>query len=65
MYTAPAIESLVQATLGAGASARERHVLRESLLNLVRLVRAEQCTEVQASVDKAMQAMPPASILLA
>ncbi|HEY8606042.1 MAG TPA: hypothetical protein VIM12_02870 [Noviherbaspirillum sp.] len=65
MYTAPAIEDLIHATLGSNASARERHVLRESLLNLVRLARAEQCAEMQASLDKAVHAAPAESALLA
>jgi len=64
MYTAPAIEDLILATLGDNATSRERHVLRQSLLNLVRLARAEQCAEMQVSVDKAMQALPAESVLL-
>lgn len=65
MYTAPAIEDLILATLGDKANARERHMLRQSLLNLVRLARAEQCAEMQASVDRAVHAMPSESVLLA
>ena len=65
MYTAPAIEDLIHATLGSNASSRERHVLRESLLNLVRLARSEQCAEMQGSLDKAMHGMSAESILVA
>jgi hypothetical protein len=65
MYTAPAIEDLIHATLGENAGARERHVLRQSLLNLVRLARAEQCAEMQASIDKTVRAMPAEQVLLA
>lgn len=55
MYTAPAIEDLIRATLNDSASPRERHLLRQSLLNLVRLARAELRGEMQASVDMARQ----------
>lgn len=55
MYTAPAIEDLIRAILGESATQRERHVLRESLLNLVRLAQVEQRAEIQASVGKTLQ----------
>lgn len=55
MYTATAIEDLILATLGDAANARDRHILRQSLLNLVRLAQAEQRAEMQASVGKAVQ----------
>lgn len=57
MYTANAIEDLIQATLGDTATARERHLLRQSLLNLVRMARAEQRAEMQESVGKALHAV--------
>lgn len=63
MYTAPAIEDMIQATLGDNASMRERHMLRQSLLNLVRLARAEQCLEMQANVDKVVSMLPSESAL--
>jgi hypothetical protein len=55
MYTAPAIEALIRATLNDSATERERHFLHQSLLNLVRLAHAELRAEMQASVDKALQ----------
>lgn len=65
MYTANAIEDLILATLGDEATARERHMLRQSLLNLVRLARAEQSAEMQVSIDKAVHLRPVKSMLLA
>jgi len=46
------IETLVAAMLGTDASAREKHFCLENLRNLVRLAKAEQMTEIQASVRK-------------
>lgn len=46
------IESLICATLGEQAGARERHLFRESLLSLVRLAKAEQVVEIKASVKR-------------
>jgi len=61
MYTAPAIEDLIRATLGDSATPRERHLLRQSLLNLVRLAHAELRADMQASVGKAL---PPVQAVL-
>ena len=47
-----AIEELVAATCGEGATAREKHVYRESLRALVRLAKSERMLEVKASVDR-------------
>lgn len=55
MYTAAAIEDLILATLSDSANSRERHMLRESLLNLVRIAQAEQRAEMLESVGKALQ----------
>ncbi|HEY8609411.1 MAG TPA: hypothetical protein VIM12_20035 [Noviherbaspirillum sp.] len=46
------IEELVAAMLGDHATARERHMLRESLRGLVRLAKIEQVMEIKASVQK-------------
>ncbi|HYD63100.1 MAG TPA: hypothetical protein VEC35_22290 [Noviherbaspirillum sp.] len=46
------IENLITATLGECASARQRHVFRESLRGLVRLAKAEQIVEIKASVRR-------------
>lgn len=46
------IEQLLAATLGDGASAREQHIYRENLRNLVRLAKAEQVMEIKANVKK-------------
>jgi hypothetical protein len=46
------IESLISATLGEQAGARERHLYRESLRSLVRLAKAEQVVEIKASVKR-------------
>lgn len=59
MYTAPAIEDLIQSTLGDSAHPRERHLLRQSLLNLVRLAQAEQRAELHANLGKALQPAQP------
>lgn len=64
MHTEAAIENLVNATLGAAASEREKHIFRESLRNLVRIANAEYKAEMQASVDKAIQVMPNEATLL-
>lgn len=55
MYTVSAIEDLIRATLSESATTAERHFLRQSLLNLVRLAQAEQRAEMQASVGKVLQ----------
>lgn len=60
MYTAPAIESLINATLNESATARERHLLRQSLINLVRMAQAELRAEMQANVEKVFQPVPTA-----
>ena len=57
MYTASAIEDIIRATFDDSAKSRQRHLLRQSLLNLVRLAQAEQRVDVQASVGKATQAV--------
>jgi hypothetical protein len=62
--TAVAIENLVNATLGADATAREEYVLRQSLLNLVRLAKAEYKVEVQQSVGKVLQVIPSGATLV-
>jgi hypothetical protein len=46
------IEDLIAATLSAEASARERHLLRENLRNLVRLAKVEQIVEIKDNVKK-------------
>lgn len=46
------IENLIVATLGEQASARQRHLYRESLRSLVRLAKAEQVVEMKASVKR-------------
>jgi len=46
------IENLVEATMGQKGSAREMHVLRESLRALVRFAKAEQLIEIRTSVRK-------------
>jgi len=43
---------LVEATLGKNASAHEQYFLRESLLSLVRLAKAEQLKEIRMNVQK-------------
>jgi len=62
--TAVAIENLINATLGADATAREEYVLRQSLLNLMRLAKAEYKVEVQQSMDKVMQVLPSDATLV-
>lgn len=46
------IEDLIAATLGPDASAREKHMYRESLRGLVRLAKAEQVLEIKESVQR-------------
>ncbi|HVK93542.1 MAG TPA: hypothetical protein VM571_02310 [Noviherbaspirillum sp.] len=46
------IEDLIVATLGEDASARERHIHRESLHALVRLAKAEQLADIKANVKR-------------
>lgn len=46
------IENLVEATFGQNASARERHLFRESLRALVRFAKAEQLVDIRTSVRK-------------
>ncbi|RJF95108.1 hypothetical protein [Noviherbaspirillum saxi] len=62
--TAAAIENLVNATLGADASARHEYLLRQSLHNLVRLAKAEYKVEVQHSVGKVVQVLPTDATLV-
>ncbi|KRB93112.1 hypothetical protein [Noviherbaspirillum sp. Root189] len=62
--TAVAIENLVNATLGADATAQEEYVLRQSLLNLVRLAKAEYKVEVQHSMGKVLQVIPADATLV-
>lgn len=50
--TENAIEELVAASCGQLDSDRRRHVLREALLNLVRLAKAEQMLEIRQDVMK-------------
>lgn len=64
LNTAATIENLVDVTLGADASAREKHMLRQSLINLVRLARVEYKIEMQASVDKVLQVLPDRATLV-
>ena len=51
------IDNMVNAACGEGATARERHLYREALRNLVRLAKSEQITEMKASVDKLTSAI--------
>jgi hypothetical protein len=46
------IENIVDATLGKEAMAREKHVFRESLRNLVRLAKSEQMLEIKENAKK-------------
>jgi len=46
------LENLIEATLGQNASLRDKHLLRQSLHGLVRLVKAEQRLEIKTSVGK-------------
>jgi hypothetical protein len=46
------IEDLIAATLSHDASARERHIFRENLRNLVRLAKVEQIVEIKDNVKK-------------
>jgi hypothetical protein len=46
------IEDLISATLSDEASARERHLFRENLRNLVRLAKVEQIVEIKDNVKK-------------
>jgi len=46
------IEQLLAATLGEDASAREQHIYRENLRNLVRLAKVEQVLEIKANVKR-------------
>ncbi|MFC3111423.1 hypothetical protein ACFQAT_10395 [Undibacterium arcticum] len=51
------IEGLVDATLGASASAGDRQVYRTALQWLARLVRAEQCLALEMDMQQAAHAM--------
>lgn len=51
-HTDQVIEDIVEATLGEDASAREKHVLRQSLYGLVRLSKAEQVADIKANVKR-------------
>jgi len=64
LNTAATIENLVDVTLGADASAREKYLLRESLNNLVRMARIEYKMEMQASVDKVLHMLPDQATLV-
>lgn len=64
LNTAATIENLVDVTLGADASAREKYLLRESLNNLVRMARVEYKMEMQASVDKVLHMLPDRATLV-
>lgn len=46
------ISDLVNATCGKQADAREKHVFRETLRQLVRLAKAEQLFEMKMNVKK-------------
>lgn len=46
------IEDIVEATLGEHASAREKHVLRQTLHGLVRLAKVEQVADIKANVRR-------------
>ncbi|RZI42245.1 hypothetical protein EGT07_13575 [Herbaspirillum sp. HC18] len=46
------IESLIAATMGENASARERHIFRENLRSLVRMAKAEQVVEIKDNVRR-------------
>jgi hypothetical protein len=46
------IEDLISATLSDEASAREQHLFRENLRNLVRLAKVEQIVEIKDNVKK-------------
>ncbi|WP_151635893.1 hypothetical protein [Noviherbaspirillum aerium] len=64
LNTAATIENLVDVTLGADASEREKYMLRQSLLNLVRMARVEYKMEMQASVDKLLHVLPDRATLV-
>jgi hypothetical protein len=46
------IEQLLAAALGEDASAREQHIYRENLRNLVRLAKVEQVMEIKTNVKR-------------
>ncbi|WP_141104008.1 hypothetical protein [Noviherbaspirillum denitrificans] len=46
------IDNLIAATLGLDAPARQRHLFRENLRNLVRLAKAEQVVEIKENVRR-------------
>lgn len=56
--TSAVVEDLVNTILSVDASARERHLFRQSLLSLVRLAKVEYKAEMQTSLDKIVQALP-------
>ena len=47
-----AIHELVEAASGRGMSMRERHLLKESLRNLVRLAKSELLVEMKSNVSR-------------
>jgi hypothetical protein len=52
LNTDEVINNMVDAVCGQGATARERHMYRETLRNLVRLAKAEQMAEMRVNVEK-------------
>lgn len=52
VHSEQVIEDLVAAILSEDASAREKHLLRQSLHGLVRLAKVEQVADIKASVKK-------------
>lgn len=46
------IENLISATAGEDTTARQQHIFRENLRNLVRLAKAEQVVEIKTSVKR-------------
>jgi hypothetical protein len=57
LATEEIIDSLVVACLGEDTTARQQHLLRENLRNLVRLAKAEQVMEIKTSVNKLVGAI--------
>lgn len=58
LNTEATIDNLVANVCGEDATAREKHLFRESLRGLVRLARAEQLVEMKSNVGKATGTLP-------
>jgi len=52
LNTNAVIEQLIAAMPGENVSAREQHIYRENLRNLVRLAKAEQVMDIKANVKR-------------